>query len=546
MREARRAAPILVAELGAAAAATTTRGETRTAALTEDERVLHVLSRFTPGATPELVAEVRSLGVAVWFARQLQARVPETDALREATKDLETLKLTTDEIAETYVEKAGKDATEAEKREARRRAHIPTREVLEWVLARAVYGANAVRETSCDFFRNHLSVSIDKGEVERQAVVDWEREVILGHALGRFPDMLVASARHPAMLFFLDNHLSRRPPSEAELARIERDTRRRTGSEERAEEAVDIARHRGINENYARELMELHTLGVDEGYTQADVIEVAKCFTGWTIKKNAHGRFVFDFKRGMHVPGDKTFLGHTVSERSDHPESEAEEVLALLAACPRTAHFLALKLCRFYVDDEPDPALVKRIAAVFERTRGDVPKVLRAILEDREFFAPRHYRTKFKRPWEYVVSALRATKAEVRRAEALERHLAAMSEALYRCPDPTGYYDQAEAWRDPGALAARWTFAGDLVAGRIGGVRVPASFYADLPRERPAEWRALLERKLLPVSGAGERVRSAVDALVAAELAKTPHPAVEKLAPRIAALLLGSPEFQKQ
>jgi uncharacterized protein (DUF1800 family) len=187
--------------------------------------------------------------------------------------------------------------------------------------------------------------------------------------------------------------------------------------------------------------------------------------------------------------------------------------------------------------------MVKRVAKVFHATQGDLPKVYTAIVEDPKFFSRENYRAKFKRPFEFVVSALRVTQAELTGGNGLHQAMTAMNEPLYRCQDPTGYYDQAEAWRDPGAIAFRWTFATDLANGRISGAKIPASFYADLPQDKPKEWKDLLVKKILPVSGLSPATSANLDRLIEAHLQKNPK---APLGPVIVAALLGSPEFQKQ
>lgn len=510
--------------------------------LTEHERIVHLLDRLTPGATAALVDEVRAKGVDAWLDEQLAGDLAEPEALAARLAGFQVLGLDPGEVFARYGERPGRDATPAERREAR----APGRETLDWVLLRAVYGANHVREALCDFFRNHFAVSVDKAREATLHVVSWERDVITRHALGRFGDLLEATAHHPAMLLFLDNHLSRRPASPEELALLERRVRRRSGSDERAQQAVDLAAQRGLNENYARELLELHTLGVDEGYTQADVLEVARCLTGWTIaRRTPSERGTFRFDASMHCVGEKVVLGRRIAF-ADQPQREGEEVLRLLRGHPGTARFVSFKLCRFLVRDEPDPGLVGRVARVFQETDGDIRRVVRALLADPAFFLRENYRAKLRRPWEFVVAALRATGAQVSDAAALHRSLTAMSEPLYRCPDPTGYYDQAEAWCDPGAMAVRWTFASALTRGQLAGVTVPPALYLGLPRGEPRRWTEVLAGRLLP-AGLGpdtsRRIDGVVQQLVAADGAKV-SPA--RLGPSIAAAILGSPEFQRQ
>lgn len=506
-------------------------------ALTEDEQIVHVLSRMTPGATAALVEEVREVGLAAWLEQQLEGVVPERgrrdaphvflpepDALTSRTKDFRFLEMTNLELSRATSEDLGIRAPQ--------QAAI---ELRNWVLLRAVYGANHVSEAACDFFRNHFAISIDKEQI-RFLGMTWERDVIRGNALGSFHTMLDASARHPAMLIYLDNHLSRRPATQSEIKKLERAAKKEKEAPQMARAALDIAKQRGLNENYARELLELHTLGADRGYTQSDVVTVAKAFTGWTIDRM---KWEFSFNVDMHERERKTLFGLTLQNRADN---EGEAVLDILKRHPGTAEFLAWKLCRWFVNDEPDEKLVKRIADVFAKTSGDMKRVFRAILDDKTFHSRENYRAKFKRPWEFVVSALRATGAEIEDPARVLGSIDRMSEALYRCADPTGFYDQAEAWRDPGAIAFRWAFAVDLAGGRVRGTRVPDELYAGLDAKRPETWCDVLVPRILPVVGVGTRTRTTLDGLVEREARRGP----EVVGPRIVSVLLGSPEFQKQ
>ena len=224
---------------------------TRTDDLTEDERILHVLSRFTLGATPELVAEVRRKGIDRWLKKQFTGQLSESEQYQGYADRLKTLKMSREEIAAEYHVYPGGKPSPEERKQFLRRTRIPMSEMKSWIFLRAVYGNNHLREVSSDFFRNHFSVSTEKGAV-KALVVDWEREIIYGQALGNFGDMLEATAKHPAMLHYLDNELSRKPATAAELKKLAMRVRRRTGSKERAEEQVDIASQRGLNENYDR------------------------------------------------------------------------------------------------------------------------------------------------------------------------------------------------------------------------------------------------------------------------------------------------------
>ncbi|MCC6574969.1 MAG: DUF1800 domain-containing protein [Planctomycetes bacterium] len=506
--------------------------------LDDDQRIVHFLNRFTLGCTPALVAEVKAKGLKAWLQAQLMGTEKEPQFLRDRLTDMRSLELSSAQIADQFVEKPGKDATPRERREARELENTPARELTDSIILRGVYSANQVREVSADIFRNHFAVSLDKGPVKLMAV-DYERNVVRRYALDQFGAMLKASAHHPAMLFYLDNCLSCRPATPEELEAI---ARRGKNNPER----VERARQRGLNENYARELMELHTLGVDNYYTQDDVINVAKCLTGWGISpRHEENPLAFWFRADFHSTGDKTVLGQTIKPNIYNPQAEGEEVLDLLIAHKGTARFIAFKLCRWLVNDQPSDAVVGRIAAVFEKTKGDLAACYMAIYEDPEFFNTVNYMAKYKRPFEFAVSALRATGSEIKDCAAIQRGLVAMAEPLYRCANPTGYYDHAEAWQDPGAMSLRWKAAMDLAKGRIPGVKVPDSLYADLPQDKPEQWKDRLAAKLLCVP-LSETTSHALDDYVARALKDNPRVKARELGPEIVAGLLGSPEFQKQ
>ncbi|MCB9932038.1 MAG: DUF1800 domain-containing protein [Planctomycetes bacterium] len=512
--------------------------------LSEDQRVHHFLNRFTLGATPALKAEVKAKGMRKWLEEQLKGDRPEPESLKQALGKLPSLDLTLGEIADEYVLELEPDATPQQRRQARQLAQLPAKELLDSVMLRGALSNNQLREVGSDFFRNHFAVSLEKGPVELMAV-NWERTVIREGALGNFGEMLDRSAHHPAMLFFLDNHLSCRPATEAEIEAIEKRGRN-------VEKKLEALRQRGLNENYARELLELHTLGVDNYYTQEDVIEVAKCLTGWTITPRRAAKLVdrdpmsFLFVRDFHCTGDKSVLGTTIKENRDNPEAEGAQVIKLLAAHEGTARFLSWKLCRWFVNDEPDDKMVERVAKVFRDSKGDLPSVYLAIFDDPCFFEQANYLAKYKRPFEFVVSALRATGAEIGNPTILHRQLVEMNESIYRCADPTGYYDQAEAWQDPGAMSLRWKFAYDLARGSFLTVRLPRRFYDDLPESEPGKWKDILARKLLcmPLSA---QTSAALDKLIERKQADTrPRQLRGELGPLLVAGILGSPEFQKQ
>ncbi len=524
--------------------------------LSETQKIRHVLSRFAFGPTPGLVERVRRQGLDAWFEDQLNQKGKSPKILQDRLADLDTWGRSAGDILlelQRVREDIGPDPKQKDRARLNRARNLSRNQLKDAVLFQAIYSGNQVIETATDFFRNHFNVSVNKGSV-RYYATEYERDVLRKGALGNFAWLLEHSAKSPAMLFYLDNYLSRRPPSKQELKGIGRRVRRKTKSKKRAEEEVEIAKQRGLNENYGRELLELHTLGVDHYYRQKDVIEVAKALTGWTIHRDRKKNTIsFSFRPDMHIQGAKTFLGKVIPENKKNPIREGEMVLERLVRHKGTAHFLAWKLCRWFINDNPSESCVQRIAKVFQKTRGDMKAVFRAIYHDSEFWSPENFQAKFKRPFEFVVSALRVTGAEVRSTRALHRALALLSEPIYECEDPTGYYDQAEAWNDPGVLAVRWSFAMKLATNKIPGVRIPDSFYADLHPSIPQVWKDQLARKMLP-AGIGEKTDAILDDIIkkvvkkykGGKVGRRRKPLKKVLAPLLVGLLLGSPEFQKQ
>ncbi len=300
-------------------------------------------------------------------------------------------------------------------------------------------------------------------------MTSYERDAIRPHVLGKFEDLLVATAKSPAMLFYLDNWLSVGPNSDAAL-----DIPRASAAPwpdlrpQRPKGKANKAS--GLNENYGRELMELHTLSVNGGYTQKDVTEVAKVFTGWTIERPNQGGG-FHFEPRMHEPGDKIVLGHRIKENG---EKEGLEVLRMLAHNPKTAHFISQKLAMRFVSDDPPPALVDRMTQTFLKKDGDIREVLRTMFKSPEFWSPETYRAKVKTPLEFVVSAVRASGADVDNARPLVGTLNNMGMMPYGMMPPTGYSMKAETWVNSSALLARMNFALGLAASKVHGVKVDA------------------------------------------------------------------------
>jgi len=364
-------------------------------------------------------------------------------------------------------------------------------EALESRLLRDVYSDRQLQAVMADFWLNHFSVYLRKNQNEPYYLPEYQRDVILPNALGKFEDLLVATAKSPAMLMYLDNWESIGPDSMA-ATRVGRFQKARPNGQ------LAQALPKGINENYARELMELHTLGVNGGYTQQDVIEVAKCFTGWTIDRpyagaaqqqrgfqrpNLRGGFArggrgfqqdtgtpgeFTFTENRHEPGNKTVLGKTIHEGG---EKEGLEVLHLLATSPATAHFISQKLAVRFVSDTPPPALVDRMAATFLKSDGDIKAVLTTMFHSPEFWSPEVYRAKVKTPIEFMASALRASDASVKNALPLVQAMDRLGMPIYGMQTPNGYGWTAEGWVSSNALISRMNFALVLSSGRLPGTQ---------------------------------------------------------------------------
>jgi uncharacterized protein (DUF1800 family) len=504
-----------------------------------DSSLAHVLRRVTYGPRPGDIERVKAVGLSAWLEHQLQPETIDDRAVERSLATLPTLTMSIGELqrayprpdADTRQKLARGDMSPREMREQYPMDKRPARIVGELQTARmlrAVTTERQLQEVMVDFWLNHFNVFAGKGEL-RWYLPDWERTVIRPNALGRFPALLRASARHPAMLFYLDNWLSTRP-----------DFVRRGGP--------DQGRRAGLNENYARELMELHTLGVDGGYTQRDVTEVARAFTGWTIDRpRADARFVF--RSATHDYGAKVVLGRTIQFGG---ERDGEAILDMLARHPSTARFLAGKLVRRFVADDPPAALVERVAVRYQETGGDIRAMLRVIFTSPEFLVPDTTGAKIKKPTEFVVSAVRALGAtpDARGAMALARASAEIGEGLYEAQPPTGYPDRAEAWVNTGTLLARMNFALALSEGRVLGVSVDVgALVSSADRQRP---EVVLER-LLAALIHGE-ASAATRAVLVAQLGT---PEITRLSAddrgpantdvnKLAALVLGSPEFQRR
>ena len=537
--------------------------------LTEDQRILHVLNRLGFGARPGDVARVKAIGLSKYIDKQLDPGSIDDSAAENKVKNLEIFGMTTSEVFAKYpnpgallrqldggkkaqaaaaakVEALSRTDAESKAETAKdgrsdRRQRLqqlyreydlrPAGQIMPQVFAnrmlRDVYSERQLQEVMVDFWQNHFNVFSGKGAV-RWYLPSYERDVLRKYALGNFKDLLIGTAQHPAMLFFLDNFESVSPDSQAkernsgggrlrqavlsgELSpQIRERIKERQGITDaqldqrirrlqNAPAAAAKRPKRGINENYARELMELHTLGVDGGYTQKDIIEVAKAFTGWTIAdprgyrraaadmiKGDESRRVNRLQRLQGAPGDiesgefyfnprwhengpKMVLGQKVDEGGI---KDGLRVIDILVESPATAKFIARKLAVKFVSDTPSEDLVSRVADAFHRSHGDIRVTLRALFNDKEFFAPENYRAKIKTPYELAVSSIRALGADTNGSPALVAMLNKLGEVPYGYQAPTGYPDKAEDWVNTGALLERLNFAIAIASNRIAGTRV--------------------------------------------------------------------------
>ena len=542
--------------------------------LTEGQRIVHVLNRLGFGARPGDVERVKAIGLDNYINQQLN---PEkiTDAVAEnKVKDLSVLNMTVAELYEKYpqpnqlirqLQARGlmpKDMAEAAENQnnnnprqnEERRKFIqeyykenglqqPQRIMAELHasrILRAVYSERQLNEVMVDFWTNHFNIFAGKG-ADRWLLPAYDRDTIRPNAMGKFSTLLQATAQSPAMLFYLDNFQSVSPNASRGRAQVMVQSPPQT--------------RRGINENYARELMELHTLGVDGGYTQKDVQEVARCFTGWTIfqprggaaavnaltgrepARNAMrgpaGSFFFNVR--AHDDGEKTVLGQKISAGGGF--NDGLKVLDILAKHPSTAKFIATKLVRHFVADNPPPALVNRVAAAFTKSDGDIRETLKAIFFSSEFYSPESYRAKVKRPFEVAISAIRVLGADTNGGPGTHQWIARMGEPLYGYQTPNGYSDTAENWVNTGGLLERMNFGVALAANRIPGTRVDLAKLAGEKTDK----RRMIDESLKTIL-AGEVSTATRETLLKQVGDIDGSDPITK----VVGLILGTAEFQRQ
>jgi len=557
--------------------------------MTGDQRIAHALNRFAFGQRSADVDSIRRMGVDRWIEQQLNPdAIPENPVLEMKLRPLETLHMSSADLEEEYpapatlrairegrlplpadpvkralirelVERlerkqaiAGEnDSTNGKPRasvldaheiesmraeeqiealaglpraqlrrlrdsapvELQRRIQMlnsPTQVVNQDLaaakLVRAVYSNRQLEEVLTDFWYNHFNVFVDKG-ADRYLVTAYERDVIRPHVLGHFHDLLLATAQSPAMLFYLDNWQSAAADPRPNPNR----------------------RPRGLNENYARELMELHTLGVDGGYTQKDVTEVARCFTGWTIREPRRGGD-FEFNARMHDAGEKHVLGVTIPAGGGM--EDGLKVIDILAAHPSTARSISKQLTIRFVADDPPEALVERMARKFQETHGDLREVMRTMIHSPEFWDANYFRAKIKSPLELVASAVRAVNGDLDYSFARQPLLNQLGEPLYRKQEPNGYSNRGADWLDGGSLMARMNFAMALAENKVAGIQVDTWQFAAEP--------AVITRALLVTGASADTERSMLSVETESAAARG------ATGMSMAGVALASPDFQRR
>jgi uncharacterized protein (DUF1800 family) len=563
--------------------------------LTEDEAILHAMNRLAYGPRPGDVELIRQMGLEKWIEQQLHPESIDDQALSQRLQRYPTLTLSSKQLLEQFprpqqaAKQQGITKEEAQEqlkskqqtaesqiivtgndnldKAQQQLAKIqgPNRIIAELSMAkvdRAIYSDRQLEAVMEDFWFNHFNVFANKGD-DKWLLTSYERDAIRPHTMGKFQDLLVATAKSPAMLFFLDNYLSADPAAVARLE-AERNMRRARyqgafaggslptpgtfpGPATGPTPTTVVAKkpERGLNENYGREVMELHTIGVDAGYTQQDVIQMAECLTGWTIHEPRRDpQFFFDEK--VHAEGKKIVMGRTFNYGG---EKDGEEALKMLASRPATAKFISTELARHFVSDNPPPALVERMAKSFESSNGDIRTVLKTMIYSPEFWSKDAYRAKVKTPFELVASTARALNAEVTITLPLTQWIGRMGEPLYLCQPPTGYLDTSETWVNTGALLSRLNFSLAFAGDKMGGATVDLK--SMLGDEASKDPNAALARSVQEFLD-GQVAPSTQDTLQARLKdpqilqASLDDPVKEVNEGLIVGLVLGTPEFQRR
>jgi uncharacterized protein (DUF1800 family) len=524
--------------------------------LNKQEAILHALNRLGFGPRPGLVEQIEKTGLENWIQAQLHpenisdpvvdARLAQYPALRLNAAGLldqyppqdlaaKRLGMKVDEY-QKHLQDLAKQAGGINSLPFKDQNQI-VNELMEAKMVRAVYSERQLAEQLSDFWFNHFNIFVYK-DTDRWYLIPYERDAIRPHVLGKFRDLLEATAKSPAMLLYLDNSSSADPHAFDRLNL--HPVRARPG-----EKLPPLGPRRGLNENYGRELMELHTLGVDGGYKQEDVIEVARAFTGWTIESPRENP-VFYFDERIHDPDPKRVLGKNIKGGGI---KDGEQVLDLLVKNPHTARHISLQLAERFVSDDPPPALVARMAKTFEKSKGDIRAVMTTMIYSPEFWSRAAFRAKVKTPFELVASTTRTLGADVDQPSPLAQWVARIGEPLYQCLTPNGYSDKAATWVSTGALLNRVNFAVALTSNKVRGAQVDINSLVGT--DVGTNPRLALER--VEAEFLAGQVSDSTRTTLEKEMieprilgAKLDDPVTQVNVGLITGLVLGSPEFQKR
>lgn len=534
--------------------------------LTADQQVKQVFNRLTFGPAPGDLSRLRADELDGWLQEQLHPDRIADPAGDSIVAQFATQRMSVKELADSF------PSQDIFVRNLRKAQSIPpgapfifshddsatykvlndrgarlAQQIQAAKMARAVFSRRQLLEVMTDFWENHFSVFSGKMPT-RFSLLEYDRDVIRPHALGKFRDLVGAVAKSPEMLYYLDNWQSQSDSLHQNLGELENLARAKTAADSARIRAAVRKRVQGINENYARELLELHTLGVDGGYTQKDIINVARAFTGWTIDDpRAGGRFVF--RPGMHDADDKTVLGHELP--AGRGIEDGENVLDILVRQPATAHFIATKLVRHFVSDNPPVSLVNRAAETFLRTDGDIREVMLTIATSPEFYSRANYRQKVKEPFELVASTLRALDATPDTTSRSAQLAAGLGQPIFGRLTPDGWPDNSAAWINTGSILARINFGAAVANGRIPGVSLkrwkPAGTLSGKPfgsqvdgvvdyvleGEASPDTRQILVGEQNPIAASNETAAAAPPVVTPADMLAL-----------LVGLALGAPEFQ--
>lgn len=476
-----------------------------------DPKVLHIINRLSFGPAPGDVQRVESMGVEKYIQEQLSPdSIPEPQSLSSQLNQLDTLHLNPVELSEhgtTHL--PGQKPSQSERKAANKWAKQVLDQAVQARLLEAISSKRQLQEVMVDFWYNHFNVDAAKGRVSLW-VGAYEQQAIRPYALGRFRDLLGATAHHPAMQYYLDNFQNR------------------ADSRPDAQENV-----RGLNENYARELMELHTLGVDEGYTQQDVIALARILSGWGFSRASQqtdNNFGFYFNSKHHDFSDKVFLGHTIKGSG---EAEGDEALDILAQSPATARHISYQIAEYFVSDRPPTSLVNNLTQRYIATDGNIREVLNTLFHSREFWDAKNFNAKFKTPLQFAISAVRATGMEVNNTRPISNLLQQLAMPLYRCQTPDGYKNTADVWLNPDAINRRLSFATAIANGNL-----PLS---NIPTNMEQGDRTLQKSPSIPVDA------SQLTNTLGNSFSVKTQKAIASSSPQIrSVLILGSPEFMRR